>query len=339
SEFIKGYGARHTQPLSHSLSLLSASENRRFICLVEDDNETFKVQQQELAPFVVSPLLKQHYLLFVVGACHGLQCMYGFHNGYKEWMLVIWNPSIGKSFGIVDPSYHSHTFKYGFGVCPVTKDHTVVKIIQTDNKPWHVEVFTLSSRVWNVLPSSNLPHESIRLDDPKNQVVIDRYIYWGAREMIINDNGEYTTNRMVVSFDLITKEFKVVHLPDSLTKQLYGRVSVSKLRESLVVYGSIYVDKAECCGVWVMERDSYFRKLLTIGATIYYILGFRKSGEPIFEVVKQLGVSTIDVYAPCSQHIKSLWIDGVDGIFFMGSYKESLLLLNHSDSHIYFYDK
>nr|GEX25057.1 hypothetical protein [Tanacetum cinerariifolium] len=87
-----------------------------------------------------------------------------------------------------------------------------------------------------------------------------------------------------------------------------------------------------------MERDSSFRKLFTIGAPVYYILGFRKSGEPIFEVVKELGVSTIDVYDPCSQHIKSLGIDGVNGIFFMGFYKESLLLLNHSDSHIYYYN-
>ncbi|GJR48332.1 hypothetical protein Tco_1316435 [Tanacetum coccineum] len=260
------------------------------------------VQQQEFTPFVLSPLLKHHRSV-VVGACHGLVCMLGFHNGYKEWMLVIWNPSIGKSFGIV---------------CPVTKDPTVVKFIQTHNKPWHAEVFTLSSGVWNVIPSSNLPPESVesvRLN-PNTQVVIDRFIYWGAR----NSN--------------------------SLTNELDGSVSVSKLRESLVVYGSINVDGTDGCGVWVMEHDSSFRKLFRIGPP-YYILGFRKSGEPIFEVVKELGVSThdgyrvstVDVYDPCSQHIKSLGIDGLIGLFFMDSYKESLLLLNHSDSHIYYYNK
>ncbi|GJV59738.1 hypothetical protein Tco_1465838 [Tanacetum coccineum] len=298
SQFIKSYGARHTQPYSHILSY-GIQDESRYICLVDDDNETFKVHQQEFAPFVVSPLLKQ-YVSKGVGACHGLLCLYGFHSGYKKWMLVIWNPS----FGIVDPILHSNTFGYGFGVCPVTKDPTVVKIIQTDNKPWHVEVFTLSSRVWNVIPSSNLPHQSIILD-PKTHVVIDRFIYWGASEETIYDDGEDTTNSMLVSFDLITKEFKVIDLPNSLTNELtYGFVSVSKLRESLAVYGSIM-----------------------------------KSGEPIFEVVKELGVSTIDVYDPSSQHIKSLGIDGVEGIFFMGSYKESLLLLDHSDSHIYYYNK
>nr|GFA27168.1 hypothetical protein [Tanacetum cinerariifolium] len=143
----------------------------RYICLLDDDNiETFKVQQQ-FAPFVVSPLLKQYNVYNVVGACHGLVCMLGSHYGYMERMLVIWNPSIGKSFG----------------------------------------------------------------------------------------------------------------LPDSLKNELYGYVCVSKLRESLVVYGSNYVDRAECCDVWVMERDASFKKLFTIGAPIYYILGFRKSGEPILE--------------------------------------------------------
>nr|GEZ53243.1 hypothetical protein [Tanacetum cinerariifolium] len=298
----------------------------------DDNNETLKVQQQEFAPFVLSPLLK-HYCSVVVGVSHGLLCLYG----YAKQMLVIWNPSIGKSFGIIDPSYDTHIFSYGFGVCLVTKDTTVLNIIQTDTKPWYVEVFTLSSRVWNVIPRTNLPHKSVRLD-LKTQVVIDRFIYWGAFEETFVDDGEYITNHMVVSFDLITKEFKVVDLPDSLTNELYGSVSVSKLRESLVVYGSIYVDGAECCSVWVMKHDSSFKKLFTIGAPVYYILGFRKSGEPIVETLKELGESSVDVYDPSSEQIKNLEIYGEKDLFFMGSYKESLLLLDHLDSRLYYYN-
>ncbi|GKB84757.1 hypothetical protein Tco_0957029 [Tanacetum coccineum] len=214
-------------------------------------------------------------------------------------MLVIWNPSIGKSFGIAGHNFLPEV--YGFRVFPITKDRTVVNIIQTYNKPWHAEVFTLSSRVWNVIPSSNLPHESIRLDDPKTQVVIDR-------------------------------NSKVLDLPHSLKNKLYRYVCVSKLRESLVVYGSINVDEAECCGVWVMEHDSSFRKLFTIAAPVYYILGFRKSGEPIFETLKEFGESSVDVYDPSSEQIKNLEIYGENSSFFMVSYKESLLLLDHSDS-------
>nr|GEZ81007.1 hypothetical protein [Tanacetum cinerariifolium] len=99
SQFIKGYDARHTHPHSHILSLSQGFRNElRYICLLDDDNiETFKVQQQ-FAPFVVSPLLKQYNVYNVVGACPGLVCMLVSHYGYMERMLVIWNPSIGKSF-------------------------------------------------------------------------------------------------------------------------------------------------------------------------------------------------------------------------------------------------
>ncbi|GJY12604.1 probable galacturonosyltransferase 7 isoform X2 [Tanacetum coccineum] len=242
SEFIAGYGARHTHP--HSFILRYKFDK---ICLVDDDNETFEVQP-EFAPFVLSPLLKL-IVSYVVGTCHGLLCLFGLHKGYGKWMIVIWNPSIRKSFGIALPHYYQMNrqtltyplFKqlmFGFGVCPVTKDPTVVKIVSPCNKPRYVEVFTLSSGVWNVIPRGNLPRQSIQLN-PTAHVLIDRFIYWGAYEKTFIDNGESTTNGMVVSFDLITKEFKVVDLPDSLTKELCSHCSVSKLNESLVVYGSI----------------------------------------------------------------------------------------------------
>nr|GFA12979.1 hypothetical protein [Tanacetum cinerariifolium] len=128
----------------------------------------------------------------------------------------------------------------------------------------------------------------------------------------------------------------VVKLPDSLTKVLCSHCSVSKLNESLVVYGSIKVQGAGCCGVWVMEHDLSFRKLFSIRAPLYTLFGFRKNGEPIFEIPNaDEQFTTLNVYDPCSQKIKNLGISGLAASFFMGSYKESLLLLAHSDLHIY----
>nr|GEX13215.1 hypothetical protein [Tanacetum cinerariifolium] len=63
-----------------------------------------------------------------------------------------------------------------------------------------------------------------------------------------------------------------------------------------------------------------------------------KSGEPIVETLKELGESSVDVYDPPSEQIKNLEIYGEKGLFFMGSYKESLLLLDHSDSRLYYYN-
>nr|GEU65775.1 probable LRR receptor-like serine/threonine-protein kinase At1g06840 isoform X2 [Tanacetum cinerariifolium] len=288
SEFIKGYGARHTQPQSFILSYMSDLENKaKHYRLVDDDN----------------------------------------NESFKENHLVL--------LSLSDPILTL----YGFGVCPFTSDPTVVKFICADNMPWHVEVFTLSSGVWNLIPSGNLPRQSIRLNW-STQVVKDRFIYWGAREETFIDNGESTTNHMLVSFDLITKEFKVVDLSLCLLNELNGGyVSVSKLRESLVLYGCVYVDGGECCNVWVMEHDSSFRKLFKIRAPLHKILGFRKNGEPIFELEEADEQFTkLNVYEPHSQQIKqikNLGIFGAGNSFFMGSYKESLPLLDHLDLHIY----
>ncbi|GJW98386.1 probable LRR receptor-like serine/threonine-protein kinase isoform X2 [Tanacetum coccineum] len=249
SDFIKGYDARHTQPQSFILSYISDLENEaKHYRLVDDDNnETFKVQ--EFAPSVLSHLLKHYCVQRVVGACHGLMCFYGYNKHNYTTKVVIWNPSIGKPFGIALPIYDPILTLYGFGVCPFTSDPTVVKFVCKDNMPWHVEVFTLSSGVWNIIPSG------------------------------------------------------------------------------------------ECCSVWVMEHDSSFRKLFKIRAPLYKILGFRMNGEPIFELEEaDEQFTTLNVYEPRSQQIKqikNLGISVVGNSFFMGSYKESLLLLDHSDLHIY----
>ncbi|GJY09218.1 hypothetical protein Tco_0377403 [Tanacetum coccineum] len=146
---------------------------------------------------------------------------------------------------------------------------------------------------------------------------------------------------MVVSFDLITKEFKVINLPDTLTnKLLFHVVSVFKLRRSLIVSAYIMVEEFPACGVWVMEHNSSFKKLFTIGTVFSKILGFRKNGEPIFEIeeVDERRFTTLNVYERRLQQIKQIKNLGISAIvysLYMGSYKESLLLLYHSDLHIY----
>nr|GEW52277.1 mini-chromosome maintenance complex-binding protein [Tanacetum cinerariifolium] len=101
-------------------------DDAKYICLVDDDNKTFKVQEQEFAPFVVSHLLKQYWVYKVVGACHGLLCLYGFHKCYKEWVLLIWNPSIGKSFGIAASRTYNQTADYW--IDPLTVSYDAVSI-------------------------------------------------------------------------------------------------------------------------------------------------------------------------------------------------------------------
>nr|GEV49760.1 hypothetical protein [Tanacetum cinerariifolium] len=58
-----------------------------------------------------------------------------------------------------------------------------------DTVKWQVEIFTLSSKTWKMIPSSNLPRESITFQF-STQVAIDKFIYWLAFDKIVtNDDG------------------------------------------------------------------------------------------------------------------------------------------------------
>ena len=122
--------------------------------------------------FNVSDLMKQFNDLTVIGSSHGLLCLYSCN----QRMFVLWSPSIRKSVGIISPSYVDTCDDFGFTVCPVTNDPTIVKISYgpVTNGPWKVEMFTLSSKRWSVTECRNVPCELVRLK--WSQVVIDRSI-------------------------------------------------------------------------------------------------------------------------------------------------------------------
>lgn len=326
SEFFKGYGDRHTQPLSNILSYKDEVWHDNYISFVDDNIEPFMVQQQQ-GQFVVSSFLKKFDMRKVVGVCEGLLCLYGLHRGDGKMIFVIWNPSIGKSVGIhalwLTSRHSGYALAFGFGVCPIGKDPSIVTFISSG---WEIRamVFTLSSGVWNVIPL----HQSIDDIDSTQSVVIDNLIYWGAHRM---DPKKIC----VLSLDLVSKEFEVINLPDHIIDEVpLSKILVSNLRGSLAVYGFMYVDQARYCSVWVMDHNSSFRKLFKIGAPLAKILGSLKNGETIFENEdEEEYFTTIDVYDPSSQQIKNLGISGRS--FFMGSYTKSLLLLDQLDSHIY----
>ncbi|GJU14856.1 hypothetical protein Tco_1142822 [Tanacetum coccineum] len=62
----------------------------------------------------------------------------------------------------------------------------------------------------------------------------------------------------ILSFDMITKDFKVIGVLYSLEKQFYRGITISKVRESLVLLGFIK-EKEELDklvgGAWMMEHD------------------------------------------------------------------------------------
>nr|GEU79148.1 hypothetical protein [Tanacetum cinerariifolium] len=352
SKFISGYGTRDTQP--HSL-LLRYIDNVypyevKYVSFVDD--VSFPQQQQDFAPNV-SDLVKPFRALKVIGSSCGLWCLHCYKNWPTE-MVVIWNPSIRKSVCIVVPCVLTRAFgtlnHFGFGVCPSTCDPTIVKISyfdrslarKKDTAKWQVEIFTLSSKTWKMIPSSNLPRESITFQF-STQVAIDRFIYWLAFDKIVTNDDGYNNKNLILSFNLITREFKEVNLPPSLENHLSPHFSLSKLSESLVVSAYTYAVGELVYNVWIMGKEggviTSFTKLLTINtsfpAPVRKLLGFRMSGEPIMETEKEdEDFATVEIYKPCSEHINDLGINGETDSFFICPYTETLFLVDHSDGCI-----
>nr|GEV34524.1 hypothetical protein [Tanacetum cinerariifolium] len=235
----------------------------------------------------------------------GLWGLQGFRKSTPE-LFVIWNPSIRKLVGIVVPHLHKSITCFGFGVCPLTYDPTIVKMSYLEredsrNLKWQVEIFTLSSKTWKMLPSNKLPRKSICIIS-LTQPVIDRFIFWLTYDIFVGKCS-------VLSFDLITHE----------SKEGQG-TSLWRMEDG--VKGGVMTSFTKLFNINI--SDSFFLSML---------LGFWMNGEPIIETEKdQDSFAKIQVYEPCSEHISDLGVNGgVPSSFFIFPYKETLLLIDHSD--------
>ncbi|KAJ9544033.1 hypothetical protein OSB04_023740 [Centaurea solstitialis] len=201
--------------------------------------------------------------------------------------------------------------------------------------PFQVMVFTLSSGQWRCLSTNQLPRKSIQFYNGY-QTVIGQFIYlvgfdWSA----IDGKGR----NLIMSFDLTTREFREVDVPNSLHHSYH--MSVSRLRESLVLLDMDPYHK-HVFHVWVMDGgdSKAFTKLFTINppnADVWQTLGFSERGEPIIEWTNDEidgSTSALGIYEHGSGDIKDLGIRGNHDSFYGSCYTESLLLLDHEDGRI-----
>ncbi|GKD71705.1 reverse transcriptase domain-containing protein [Tanacetum coccineum] len=233
----------------------------------------------------------------VIGSSHGLLCL----RSYDKDMFVLWNPSIRKSLSIRIPLV---SFRYCFlGFAVVKNDPTIVII----TKRWNVGIFTLSSKRCTEFRHTKLPPKCVL--PISSQIVIDSCIYWAARAFIQSMDGSFRDTYMIMSFDLIAKEIKLVDIPRSciLNNPFPIHFFISKLRESLVLFVPNERVEIPVCGVWKMEHDASFTKLFNIKTpnyTINNILGFRKNGELVMETQKEdEEFAALEVYDPCASVI------------------------------------
>ncbi|XP_076939739.1 F-box protein At4g19940-like [Bidens hawaiensis] len=344
SDFInKHYKVHHTKPqhllvmYEDTLVRFSGQVDYKQKCVSIVDDHSFPKHKVSLK---VPLLVKKLECPRVIGTSHGLVGLYSGTPGdgiCRTDVVVIWNVSIRKAVAVFVPNVSIKTV-IGFGVCRETKDPKIVKItyvvhtgIENLTCNSEVEVFTLSTGVWRRSYGGLPPHILFNCDI-MNEVVTDGVIYWVAFGKITT-NGNFTD--VIISFDMTSEEFRVVTLPHGLKL-----VGISKLGESLVVYG-----QDECAvnldyDVWVMcdGVSKLFTKLFTfthIKGTSE--LGFRMSGKLIIETQEQGDDDRgqLAIYEPYSKHVDNLGIDGSLDSFAVCDYMETLLLLDQKDLMVY----
>lgn len=293
---------------------------------VRHDDETFGEQFSQLEFPFKSPI----GYFRIVGCCNGLICLSDDLFGDME-SIILWNPSIRKSVTLQMPSkpQSPHMFVLGFGVCPVTNDHKVVRIVYLKDllhnnfmAPPEVEVYSLSRASWRSVNANAPP--CYMLEFTWSQAFLFGAVHW----ITYDKHVEGGSHNLIVSFDMGDEVFREMMLPHTLTEELVTNLSVTVLGESLAALNHNKESAHESCCVWVMKEYGVAKswsKLFTISlpGTLRRTIGFRKNGE----VILSLSHNELVSYEPNTRQIKDLGIQGNIRSFYTDTYVETLVLL------------
>nr|GEW88555.1 hypothetical protein [Tanacetum cinerariifolium] len=229
-------------------------------------------------------------------------------------MLLLYNPSIKKSIGILVPNYtcqlDSPKMIFDFGISPVTLEPTLLKINYPlySGSPWYVLMSTLSSRSWYNLDYDIFPRRSIRIKR-LGQAVIDGKIWIGTKRFYGDDGISYKIY-MLVSFDLVSHQFHVIDMPEQVgVGEFSPPYYITQLGESLIISGSFDFMDCRVIYAWALEVEcgsvSLCRLLFTIPHPVINhlkLLGLSKDKEPIVEatIVQQTTSPDLQGHAKAS---------------------------------------
>ncbi|KAK9051990.1 hypothetical protein SSX86_028618 [Deinandra increscens subsp. villosa] len=269
----------------------------------------------------------------VIGYCDGVVCLTDdVLDPMYHHMVTLWNPSIRKTVRVVTVPNCDQTRRdqgttvLGFGVCPRTHDPKVIRIMyykDIQNSP-SVEVFSLASNAWRKPRGGNLnrPRKTIRIS--WSQVCLNGFVHW----VVCDKQIETSPRCLIMSFDLARELFDEMSLPDALVCEDISNLAMSSRKGQLTVLEYDMGKGKECCGVWVMNgfgvAGSWERLyVIRLPGVLRKAVGFRMNGE----IVLALKNHEL-VYVECTGSVKSLGIYGSIRSFFLGSYVESLILIN-----------
>ncbi|XP_071725777.1 putative F-box protein At1g47790 [Rutidosis leptorrhynchoides] len=335
-KFIARYGIDHIQKHLLLASYLKESTyNDNYMSFVDHD-DTF------LAGQIIVPMLPtEHIIHGILGSSHGLfclRCRY-YTNGCTKNMYVIWNPSIRKMAAIKVPTLINN-LSYDnvyFGVCPVTRDPKLVRIV-IYNLTWLVEIYTLSSVGWRKKNLNNLPRGTITLD-PDSVVVTNRNLYRKPTESTIDANRRFRREvYMIVSFDLTSEEFSVIDIPSFITHSEY---EILKLRDSLVFLkhsrlrnGKVVCDVRMTKGNGVSKTFTKIYNITPSNLFGYRVMGFTMSGTPIItmrDYDKQDGVYVLE---PNSERVTKIGMEA-EGALWCRSEINTLIIKLQSSTNLF----
>ncbi|KAI3776471.1 hypothetical protein L1987_46256 [Smallanthus sonchifolius] len=218
-------------------------------------------------------------------------------DGFMYYNLIISFDMISEEFREVNlPNSLAHQSDYKLSISKLRESLVVLERGEEATSVWMMEDGVPKS--FTKLFTFNV--NATFMVEIEEQKAFEAYI----QARIAMDGGFRSCN-IIISFDNTSEEFSQVNLPRSLTQL---DLSMSKLRESLVVLERIGVLSNPTFAVWMME-DGAFTRLFTVNVNTpnASVKGFRKSGAPIVELVEpEYDHTLLIVYEPYSKHIDNL---------------------------------
>ncbi|GJR82113.1 F-box domain containing protein [Tanacetum coccineum] len=180
--------------------------------------------------------------------------------------------------------------------------------------------------------------ESIRFKR-SSQAVVGQLLFWAGHERFVNDDGVMLKKDLLVSFDLIAHSFQVHDIDAIFRDDLIVPMYISSHENSLIVSGSTYETEFYLFCGWSLLVDvtsiTSFTLLFAIPTPGYVkLLGFSNDEIPL-PIVEVPGAhqlaNSVQVFNIVTQSFQNLGIQGVASSFYIGPYKESLILLPYPD--------
>nr|GEX74490.1 hypothetical protein [Tanacetum cinerariifolium] len=207
----------------------------------------------------------------------------------------------------------------------------------------------------SIIDDDTFPQQKFLITAPEPLNLLRHAKTVGSVDGLVCFGGWYKDNKMVVLWNPSIRKSVAIRIPNVIDS-LYGYTRIGfgvcpHTNDPKLVRINVTKTLSICWEVHVFTLSSRvwktvytdgvnqpFTKIYTVkveGKPVFStnVLGFRNNGDVVLEIVgDDYTESTLEVYEPSSGHINGVGIKGDSGVFSASSYKETLLLLDESNS-------